>query len=126
MQPKLHSAVVTAENEDVPVFVSLLSGQLHDKIEFIYYSWPSQIDPRHIFDVIIVHDSDLILEILERYPANPPTIIHLDQEPVRADYAQLYPPHKVVRIKQAALDRLDYTLQLAAFEDIINHLYAHK
>lgn len=126
MSPKLLSAVVTAENEDVPVFVSLLSSHLADKVEFIYYTWPKQMDSQQVFDIVVLHDYGLIGEILARFSIPAPTIIHLDQETTRRDYTSAFPHHKVVRIKQATLDRLDYTLQLAAFEGVILDLYGRE
>lgn len=126
MPHKLLSAVVTAENEDVPVFVSLLSAHLADKLDFIYYIWPKQMDPQRVFDLVILHDYALIGDILARFPTPAPTVIHLDQETTRRDYTSAFPHHKVVRIKQAALDRLDYTLQLAAFEGVVLDLYERK
>jgi hypothetical protein len=124
---KLRGGVIVSEDQAV---VEVLSRQLHDRLQLIYYTHPNDIvldDAQEFFIVLSPEDMVDVIKFYHSKRLPIPPIIHINEPRILQsfDHELLFPDVKIIPIPQARLSAgADVTLQLGLFTDIMKRIEA--
>lgn len=125
---KVRGGVVLSENPDAQGVIELLTHQVRDRLDLLYYLHPYDISLDEVHDCIMVLSLEDLKQVIRFYDGKRrplPLLIHINDPDLlfATNHATLFPGVNIALVPQASLGAApDVTLELTRFKRIIERL----